>query len=201
LAADGAPQSVSVGVVAPSVARAVVGSPGKKAVAISWLPPLSDGGLPITGYVVTATPGGKTCTATALQRSCIITGLTNGTPYTFKVKATNGGDKSSTTAASFAVYAGAPTAAQPLSVTFPATLHSATVTWAAPKYINSGAVKAYRVRWCKVNTCSAWSNLPASARSATTTGRIKNVSYRVEIQVKNDSGYGPTASKTFTQGK
>jgi hypothetical protein len=99
------------------------------------------------------------------------------------------------------VISGAPTAAQTLAVTFPATPHSAKVTWVAPKYINSGAVTGYRVRWCKVNTCSAWSNLPASARSSTTTGRVKNVSYRVEVQAKNGSGFGPTASKTFTQGK
>jgi hypothetical protein len=99
------------------------------------------------------------------------------------------------------VIAGSPTAAQSLTVTFPTAPHSAKVTWAAPKYINSGAITGYRVRWCKVTSCSAWSNLPASARSATTTGRTKNVSYRVEVQAKNGSGYSLTANKTFTQSK
>jgi hypothetical protein len=179
------------------VARSVVVSPGKNSVVVSWLAPLSNGGAPITGYLVTAKPGGKTCPATSAQRSCTVTGLTNGNPYTFTVRATNAGSKSSTTAASVAVYAGAPTVARTLAVSFPLTPHSATVTWLAPKYINSGSVTGYRVRWCKANTCSAWSNLPASARSATTSGRTKNVTYRLEVQAKNGSGYGPVASKTF----
>jgi titin len=194
---DGGP----VPAAAPSVARSVVVSPGKKSVLVSWVAPLSNGGAPITGYLVKATPGGKTCPATAAQSSCTVTGLTNGKSYTFTVKATNAGSKSSTTASSLAVVAGAPTVAQTLKVTFPVTPHSAKVSWVAPKYINSGAVTGYRVRWCKVNTCSAWSNLPAIARSATITGRTKNVSYRFEVQAKNSSGYSPIASKVFKQAK
>jgi hypothetical protein len=46
-----------------------------------------DGGTPVTGYVVTAQPGGKTCTTDQLE--CTVSGLTNGTEYTFTVKARN----------------------------------------------------------------------------------------------------------------
>jgi hypothetical protein len=49
---------------------------------------VSDGGSPITGYTVTASPGGATC-STAGTRSCTVTGLLNGTAYTFTVRATN----------------------------------------------------------------------------------------------------------------
>jgi hypothetical protein len=56
-------------------------------VSASWTAPASNGGTAITGYVAVATPGGKSCTTTAL--SCTITGLTNGTPYTVAVTATN----------------------------------------------------------------------------------------------------------------
>jgi hypothetical protein len=79
---------------------------------------------------------------------------------------------------------------------------SAKVTWAAPSSVGSGAVTGYRVRWCKVGgTCVAWVNLPAGARAATVTGRVKNTNYRVELQAKNGSGLGPVASKAFKQGK
>ena len=55
---------------------------------MSWTTPAGNGS-PVTGYTVTATPGGhKTCT-TADALTCTVTGLTNGTAYTFTVTATN----------------------------------------------------------------------------------------------------------------
>ncbi len=56
---------------------------------VAWSPPSSTGGMPITGYTVTRSPGGATCVTGALPRSCEFSGLANGTPYTFTVKATN----------------------------------------------------------------------------------------------------------------
>ena len=197
-------QAITVGVVAPSVARSVAGSPRNKSVLVSWLAPTSTGGAAVSGYTVTASPkvGSvfKTCTATAAQRSCTVLGLTNGKSYTFKVKASNAGGKSSTTAASAIVIAGTPTSPRSLAVAFPVA-KSAKVTWAVPSSVGSGAVNGYRVRWCKGSTCAAWVNLPASARAATATGRVKNTNYRVELQAKNASGLGPIASKAFKQGK
>jgi hypothetical protein len=55
---------------------------------VSWSAPASTGGLPITGYAVTSSPGNKTCTTAGIP-SCTVNGLTNGTAYTFKVTATN----------------------------------------------------------------------------------------------------------------
>jgi hypothetical protein len=43
-----------------------------------------------TSYVITSTPGGFTCTVTGASGSCVISGLTNNTSYTFKALAYNG---------------------------------------------------------------------------------------------------------------
>lgn len=52
-------------------------------------------------YTVTASPGGQTCTATHPSTSCTVTGLTNGTDYTFSVtNKTSGGTSSASTASS-----------------------------------------------------------------------------------------------------
>jgi len=65
-------------------------------VSVSWNAPVDSGGAPITQYTVNASPTGTTGSVnTCVQnsgeaRSCLITGLSNGTSYTVTVVATNG---------------------------------------------------------------------------------------------------------------
>lgn len=74
----------------PSAPTAVTGTAGNAQVSVAWTAPADNGGASITGYTVTSSPGGKTCTTTgSTTRTCTVTGLTNGTSYTFTVKATN----------------------------------------------------------------------------------------------------------------
>lgn len=52
--------------------------------------PAATGGTPAS-YTVTAQPGAHTCTVTPPAASCALSGLTNGTDYTFTTTATNNG--------------------------------------------------------------------------------------------------------------
>ena len=52
---------------------------------ISWTAPSANGST-ISGYTVTATPGGSTCTTTT-ETFCTVSGLTDGTEYSFAVVA------------------------------------------------------------------------------------------------------------------
>src|SRR5207247_324570 len=54
----------------------------------SWTAPAADGGSPITSYTATSS-GGQTATVAAPATSANVTGLANGTAYTFTVVATN----------------------------------------------------------------------------------------------------------------
>jgi hypothetical protein len=69
---------------APTSVAAVRG-PGEAVV--SFTAPVSDGGSAITSYTVTSSPG--SVTATGSTSPITVTGLTNGTSYTFTVAATN----------------------------------------------------------------------------------------------------------------
>lgn len=79
---------------------------------VSFTAPVDNGGSVVTGYTVTSTPGG--ITATGAASPIVVTGLTNGTSYTFTVHATNAvGDSAESTASNAvtpaATVPGAPT--------------------------------------------------------------------------------------------
>lgn len=84
---------------APTAAKAVAGDARLTA---SWTAPADNGGAAITGYTVTAYPGGRHCTTTGAL-SCVVTGLVDGTTYYVKVAATNSVGTGAQSAASNAV--------------------------------------------------------------------------------------------------
>lgn len=71
----------------PSAPLNVLASAGDAAAQVSWSPPESSGTSPVTEYQVQAAPGDAMCTAVAPTLTCTVTGLANGTAYTFTVRA------------------------------------------------------------------------------------------------------------------
>lgn len=69
---------------APTIGTAVGGS---QSASVGGSAPASNGGSPITGYRATSTPGGITGTSASLPVA--VTGLTDGTSYTFTLAAQN----------------------------------------------------------------------------------------------------------------
>lgn len=71
----------------PGAPTSVSANPGNAQATVSFTAPASTGGIAITSYTVTSSPGGFT--ASGASSPITVTGLTNGTTYTFTVVATN----------------------------------------------------------------------------------------------------------------
>jgi len=74
----------------PGAPQDVAGTPGDSVVIVAWVPPVDSGSFAVTDYQVEAEPGGASCRVGAAARQCVVAGLTNGTPYAFRVRALNG---------------------------------------------------------------------------------------------------------------
>lgn len=81
-------QAVATPATVPAAPTNVTAVAGDGQATISFTAPTDNGGSAITGYEVTASPGNVVITGTASPIT--ITGLSNGTSYTFIVKAING---------------------------------------------------------------------------------------------------------------
>jgi hypothetical protein len=110
----------------PSSPRSVNATGGDGEVTITWQAPTDTGGLPITGYEVLSVPDGRSCTVNAL--TCTITGLKNGTAYTFDVTASNAAGRSPS-AASNAVTPAGPLRTPAPTTSWDSATYTMTVSW------------------------------------------------------------------------
>src|SRR5207237_2765366 len=81
----------------------LAGTAGDRSVALSWTAPTSSGGSTIASYRITPYIGATAQTAISTGSAATnytVTGLTNGTAYTFRVAATNGAGTGPDSAAS-----------------------------------------------------------------------------------------------------
>jgi hypothetical protein len=102
----------------PAAPTNVTAIAGNGQATVTFTAPGDNGGRSITGYEVTATPGGKVVTGTSSP--IVITGLSNGTSYTFTVRAINIAGSSEPSAPSNAVIPSAPSSDEDDAPTQPA---------------------------------------------------------------------------------
>ena len=171
---------------APTVVNAV---PGNQSATVSWTAAVNNGAV-VTAYVVTAYPGGMTCT-TSLT-TCVVSGLTNGTPYTFTVVARN---VVGTGPASFATTPVVPKVAAapaPINVVVRRGNGTLIVHWSAG-LANGAVVTDYVVSATGggvTRTCTT------TGTSCVVRGLTNGVAYHVSVVARSTSGSAATAIPT-----
>ena len=200
--------STSSGTPGPTVPTAptgVGGTPGDGTVALSWTAPASDGGSPISSYRITPYIGATAQTAivtgtNATTRS--ITGLTNGTAYTFKVAAINGIGTGADSAASSAITPAAAATAPgaPTGVGGTAGDASVALSWTAPASDGGSAITGYRVTPSIGGTAQTPILTGSAATTFTVTGLTNGTAYTFTVAAINavGTGAGSAASAAIT---
>ena len=128
----------------PGAATNVYATSGNTQASVTWTAPSSAGGSTITGYDVTASPGGQTVTVGGSTLTAIFTSLTNGTSYTFIVTTINtigtGASSSTSNSVTPATVPGTPT-----NVFATSNNTQASVTWSAPLSTGGSPINSYNV--------------------------------------------------------
>ena len=179
----------------PGPPTSVVATAGNASASVAFVAPTNNGGSAITGYTVTSSPGGITATGTTSPIN--VTGLTNGTAYTFTVVATNAIGNSVASAASTAVTPVAPNTVPdpPTSVVATAGNASASVAFVAPTNNGGSAITGYSVTSSPGGITATGATSPINV-----TGLTNGTAYTFSVVATNAIGNSSpsTASSAVT---
>ncbi len=158
---------------------------------VTWAAPASNGGAAVTGYTVTSSSGGHTCTTGGT--SCVVTGLTDGTPYTFTVIATNAAGNSSASAATTSVTPTTTVPGAPTTVTASSSANGqSVVSWTAPTYTGGSSIIHYTVTSSPGAKICTTSN--GTTTTCTVTGLTNGTAYTFTVTATNGIGTGPASA-------
>src|SRR5690348_5284526 len=132
-------------VTAPGAPSGLAATAGDTQVSLSWNAPASDGGAVITSYRVYQ-GAGQTPVASVTGTSATVTGLTNGTRYSFKVTAVNkAGEGPASGAASATPTAATTNPGPPNGLAASPGNGKVTLSWTAPGSDGGAAISGYEV--------------------------------------------------------
>ncbi|WP_405059687.1 fibronectin type III domain-containing protein [Kribbella sp. NBC_01505] len=158
---------------------------------LQWVHP-PDGGADITGYEVEASPGNIVQNIAADTTVAAVRGLTNGTAYTFKVRAkNNAGAGPQATSNATPTAERAPDAPSNVDIA-PSAPGILVINWRAPTDTGTSAITGYTV---KVSPGDRTVDVPTT--TATIPGLDPETQYTLTVAAKNASGTGSATTPTL----
>ena len=182
--------------IAPGVPTGISANGSNGSAIVSFTAPGDNGGSAITGYTVTATPvgGGTPIAASGTSSPITVTGLTNGTGYTFTLQATNAAGTSTSSSASAAVTPAPIAPGVPTAITVTTANGEATITFTGPSLTGSGAITGYTIRATAADGSVITVNVTGSP--AKITGLTPGKSYRFTVIANNSAGASESSPAT-----
>ncbi|MFG1957687.1 fibronectin type III domain-containing protein [Nonomuraea sp. NPDC049028] len=158
-------------------------------VELQWVEP-PDGGAAISGYHLTAEPGGLTLDTPAATTVATFAGLTNGTEYTFTVAARNAAGTGEAETAGPATPAARRAPIAPVGVTASTTADgSVKVTWNAPRDTGTAPITSYTV-----TASPGGATATVTTTSAVLSGLDVATAYTFTVRAANQHGAGPESA-------
>jgi len=176
----------------------VAAAPGNGQAVVKWTAPLSNG-LAITGYTVTPLAAGVAQPPRVLNSaatSATVTGLTNGTKFTFVVAARTSFTSGPASKASAPIVVGAP--GMPRVVTATAGTGRATVHWTVPAANNGAAVLGYVVTPFVGGVAGTARAFRSAATTQTITGLTRGKKFVFRVSASNGRGTGLNSAPSNT---
>ena len=196
--ADGADQSFSVAAVAPSAPTITSVTRGNAQATITWTDGAANGSS-ITSQTIYVYEG-STLVTTKTDCSgspCTVTGLTNGTSYTFKVSDTNNVGEGALSAASSAITpADAPSA--PGTPVLTDNHGSISLSWSVPTS-SGGASVTYTVQEATNGGAFATVATGLTSASYTCQGSTGGTTYAFKVEATNSAGSSAYSSYSWLQ--
>ncbi|MCX7843123.1 MAG: fibronectin type III domain-containing protein, partial [Clostridia bacterium] len=185
----------------PSTPTAILAAAGNSQAYVSFTPPSSNGGSPITHYTVKVFQNGieqASLATTSSATTITVTGLTNGLPYTFKVFATNlighSPDSEMSNAVTPTADITAPSAPSAISATAGDT--QATVSFTAPLSDGGSSITHYTVKVFQNGNEQPALATTGSATAITVTGLTNGLPYTFKVFATNSAGSGPDSDES-----
>ena len=186
----------------PGAPRGLSVTGGDRRATLSWTAPSSDGGSAIVRYEYRVQQTGsdftawRTVTGGASATSYTVTGLENGTAYTFEVRAVNNAGAGQPVSTSATLAESAPGA--PTGLTATGGDEQITLSWNAP---STGGSQILRYEYRSRRSGGSWSDWVANSTTSVTIGNLTNGDrYDFEVRAVNSVGDGPAAATSGTPG-
>ena len=184
---------VALAATAPGAPTIGVAVGGNAQATVTWTAPASDGGSPITGYVVTPYVGFFALASTtfnSVATSQTVVGLANGTSYRFRVRAINGIGTGAFSLASNPVVPAPTVPGAPTIGSATAGIGQAVVTWTAPGSDGGSPITGYSVTPYVGAVAQTPVVFNSVATSQAVTGLTNGTTYTFTVAAINAVGTG-----------